>query len=186
MSNYTQLQTDIADWFARQDLPATTFITLAESELNRVLRLQAMESMSTATPTLKTSTGLYYLTFPADYLQLRHIESGGVCLDFVSVDQLTTDNKYFFTIANQLFLFPGLDPVDIYYHASVPALSDTNQTNLFTQLCYDALLYLCLDHASSYMGQPGDHRQRAMAMLTELQSMDNRARMGDSPLVQRG
>lgn len=45
LSNYTELQAEIADWLDRADLTAKipTFITLAETKINRTLRIQSME-----------------------------------------------------------------------------------------------------------------------------------------------
>ena len=45
-SNYTELQTSVADWLDRDDLTARIpdFITLAEARFNRLLRIRSMET----------------------------------------------------------------------------------------------------------------------------------------------
>jgi len=184
--NYTELQTAIANQFARTDLPASQFITLAEEEMNRTLRVQGMEEMTSATPLNQTDNGLWYLTFPADMLQLKHIESNGVRLEFLSNNQMNTDAEGYYTIANELLLFANANEVDIYYFKKVPVLSDTNETNLFTEIGSDALFYLACDHAEVYMGQPGPSRGMATERMIEVVRMDDKGRHAGAPLVQRG
>lgn len=186
MSNYTQLLADITLFTARSDVPAHMFVALAEREMNRILRVQGMESMSQASPVNQTDNGLYYLTYPADLLELKHIESGEQRLEFVSNNQMNVDLDGAYTLANELILVNSIDEIDIYYWATVPALSHTNQTNLFTTIGYDALLSLSLDWAAKYMREPSDWRQAAMIRLDEIQSMDNQASVAGAPLVQRG
>ena len=64
IATYSDLQTAIASWIARQDLAANIpdFIALFESVANRRLRLRQQESAATLTP----SSGVAAL--PADYL----------------------------------------------------------------------------------------------------------------------
>ena len=47
-TNYATLQTEVADFLHRTDLTSAipTFIQLAETKLNRILRLRAMENIS--------------------------------------------------------------------------------------------------------------------------------------------
>ena len=183
--NYNDLQSNIAAWFARTDLPTATFIALAEEEMNRTLRLQGMEDMASATPQNQTDNNLWYITYPADMLELKHIETDGVRMDYVSNHQQVIDTNYRYTLANELLLFGNSSPVDIYYYAKVPALSAQNLTNLFTETGYDALLYLALAHAASYMQQPNDFRQVAVERMTEIATMNSKAQMAGSTLVQR-
>jgi len=184
--SYTQLQSDIGNWFARTDLPTATFISLAEQEMNRTLRLQGMEEISRETPGSQLDNGLWKLPYPADFLQLKHIERGGYRLEFVSNNQMNVDAGPAYTIADESILLAGNDPVDLTYYKSVPVLSDTNTTNLFTTLGYDALLYLALDHAANYMMQPGDYRQKGIERMAEIQQQDYKAAHSGAPLVQRG
>ena len=50
ISNYSELQTAVANWLDRDDLTARIpeFIALAEARFNRVLRLRSMEAKYTA------------------------------------------------------------------------------------------------------------------------------------------
>jgi hypothetical protein len=196
--NYTDLQTAIADWFARKDLPLTTFIQLAEQQLNRSMRVQAMEEMTSATPEYQTDNGLWYLTYPVDYVELKHIEAGGVRLEYVTNNHMASGlysgnnssswygSPLVYTMANQLLLFPSDDEVDIYYYKKIPELSDSNLTNWFTEYVYDGLLYLALGHAASYMGVADTFSEKGLLMTAEAQGMDDIARTSGAPLVQRG
>lgn len=51
ISTYAELQTSVASWLHRADLTSQIpdFITLAESKLNRKLRLRAQETTATGT-----------------------------------------------------------------------------------------------------------------------------------------
>lgn len=53
LSNYAQLKAAVADWLERSDLSERTgdFVTLAESRLNRLLRLRSLETDQTLTAT---------------------------------------------------------------------------------------------------------------------------------------
>lgn len=65
LSNYSELQAEIAGWLHRSDLSAQipTFIRLAESRLNRLLTLREEEVEAT----FNAVTGSPYVTLPDDY-----------------------------------------------------------------------------------------------------------------------
>ena len=65
LTTYAQLKSAVADWLERSDLSdrITDFITLAESRLNRVLRLRLMESEQA----LVATTGARTITLPVGY-----------------------------------------------------------------------------------------------------------------------
>jgi hypothetical protein len=65
ITNYSELQTAIANWLDRDDLTAKIpdFITLAESYLNRDLRLRSMITETTINP----SQAVKYVDLPTGY-----------------------------------------------------------------------------------------------------------------------
>lgn len=67
IGNYTELQTAIAGWLHRTDLAAkaTEFIALAESRLNRQLRLSMMESSEPLTAVI----GSRFVALPAGFVE---------------------------------------------------------------------------------------------------------------------
>ena len=183
--NYSELQDTIADWFARTDLPAATFISLAEDEMNRTLRLQGMEVLVTATPEYQTPDGLWYITNPEGFLEVKTIRAGDYLLECVSPHQIYENTETYYAMGNGTILLGDNDAVDLLYYKKVDPLSAQADENLFTTVASDALLYLALDHAASYMNMPGDYRQVATTRLNELVQANERANLV-GPLVQRG
>lgn len=184
--NYSQLQTDIAAMFAREDLPATAFISLAEQELNQTLRVQGMEDMLQLSPTGQTDDGLWYIDYPTDFLELKHIESGGVRLDYLSNNQMNTEVGNFYSLADEKILLSDDKTVDIYYYKRIPALSDQNETNWFTDNAYNALFYMSCGHATYYMGEDNNYMETGLRYRGQVQLYDDNARMSGAPLVQHG
>ena len=72
LSNYTELKDAIADWLDRSDLTdrIPDFIALAETRINRDLRVRAMEVRSV----MNTTAGQRYFNLPGGYLQMRNIQ----------------------------------------------------------------------------------------------------------------
>ena len=75
ITNYTDLQSTIADYLARTDLTTQIplFIQLAENRLRRDLRIRPMLKVVTTTTTAGDAT----VALPSDFLEMRdiHIES---------------------------------------------------------------------------------------------------------------
>jgi len=69
LTTYAELQASVADWLARSDLTTQIpdFIALAEARINRVLRLQAMETAYTGT----IAGGV--IAVPSDWLEWRSV-----------------------------------------------------------------------------------------------------------------
>lgn len=67
IGTYTELQTALAGWLHRADLSAKApeFIALAESRLNRLLRLSVMESSEPVT----TVVGSRFVAIPAGFIE---------------------------------------------------------------------------------------------------------------------
>lgn len=72
LSTFTELKDAVADWLDRSDLTARIpdFITLAETRINRELRIRPMEVRSTMT----TTAGSQYFNLPGGYIQMRNIQ----------------------------------------------------------------------------------------------------------------
>ena len=72
ISNYSELQTAVANWLDRDDLAARIpeFIALCEARFNRSLRIRAMETLDISVDTVGgTST----VALPTGYVQMRDI-----------------------------------------------------------------------------------------------------------------
>ena len=78
ITNYTDLQSTIADYLARTDLTTQIplFIQLAENRLRRDLRIRPMLKVVTTTTTASDAT----VALPSDFLEMRdiHIESNPI------------------------------------------------------------------------------------------------------------
>jgi len=71
ISNYTELQTAVANWLDRDDLSdqLPDFISLNEALFNRVLRIRPMETIVTNA----TVSGTKAYDLPTGYVQMREI-----------------------------------------------------------------------------------------------------------------
>jgi len=72
LSTYTNIKDAVADWLDRSDLTSRIpdFIALAETRINRDLRIRPMEVRSTMT----TTADKRYFNLPGGYLQMRNIQ----------------------------------------------------------------------------------------------------------------
>ena len=139
LDTYANLRTALTDRLARAD--ATTarvadFITLAEADMNRELRLIDQE-VSTALSVSSATTAL-----PSDYLEMRsapRISTNPTApLEYKTpeqIEQMGTDSgsPLFYSIrGSNLLLGPppdGTYTVTIYYFKQIAALSDANTSN---------------------------------------------------------
>jgi hypothetical protein len=165
ITNYTNLQTTIADFLNRDDLTSVipTFIQLAEAQLNRDIRHWKMETRSTGTQ----DAGDQYLEVPGDWLEtirLTHAANGQV-LTLASRDEIatrrvknqgTTEEPFLYNhIDGQIELYPTpsqAEAFELAYYAKIPALS-TNETNWLITDHPDVYLYGALAHSAPYLAE---------------------------------
>lgn len=163
ISTYAELKSAIADFLDRDDLTSVvdTFIALAETDLNRLIRHWRMEGRSTA------EIDTQYSAVPADFLEpIRfYITSNNTQpLELISQAELL-DRKYnngntggmprFYAVtAGELEVFPVPDSTydaELYYYKRLSALSDSNTTNWLLTYYPDAYLYGALMHSAPYL-----------------------------------
>lgn len=128
LQTYNDLKDTIADYILRSDAPVASFITLAEADIQPILKHYLMEK----TVVLSAASGR--VEFPADFLDARSIRIGGVVAKPVSAFNAVLykgEVGYFFDGNAIAFVGVSKFPVDVElaYFARVPALSETNQTN---------------------------------------------------------
>jgi len=138
ITNYSELQTAVANWLHRSDLTSIIpdFITLAETAINRQLRIRSMEVSTTVTATANTRA----VALPASWLEGKrvYISSSPTkpALEFMSPEDYwdryvstTTGTPEVFTIeADNLQLGPIPDAAyqfDVLYYKQPGALSTT-------------------------------------------------------------
>lgn len=76
-ANYTELQTEISDFMHRSDLDSKipTFITLAESKLNRILRIREQEQLSYTT--VQTTATNRRVALPTGFIEFLSLKIKG-------------------------------------------------------------------------------------------------------------
>ena len=163
ITTFAELKTTIADFLNRDDLASVsaTFITLAESDLNRNIRHWRQEKRSTA------EIDTQYSAIPADMLEpIRfYITSGDTRpLELISQSELL-DRKfkslntsgqpaYYAVTAGELEVYPvpdGTYTSELYYFSKLPALSDSNPTDWLLEHFPDTYLYGALIHSAPYL-----------------------------------
>jgi hypothetical protein len=163
ITNYTELQASVASWLNRGDLTAsiTDFITLAECQLNRNLKAQAMDTKTT----LSTVVGVKTVVLPTDMLGMRRLQVAGTYnqpLSYRSPDELSidfSDNSsgqpvVFTVIGSNAELAPIPDAVyslELTYQQKIPALTVSNTTNWLLTAWPDAYLWASLLAATPFI-----------------------------------
>lgn len=196
ISTYAELKASIADWLNRDDLTAaiSSFITLAEADINRTLRDWRMEKRSEATLDAQFSA------LPGDWLETirlnlvdssRRLElaSDGALAEMrASINDQAGRPTHYAHTAGGLELFPTPDAsydAELVYFAKVPALSDTATSNWLLTTAPDVYLYGALTQSAPYLKD--DQRTAVWAGLyqsavSNLNSASERARHSGSGL----
>ena len=167
ITNYTNLQTTIADFLNRDDLTSVipTFIQLAEADMNRQVRHWKMEQRSSG----QQSAGDQYMQVPADWLETIRFTLTGSGTSAVTMtsraamadiraknEDISNVAPYYYTHADGQFeLYPT--PVEdtdfeLLYYQKIPDLA-TNSTNWLLTDAPDVYLYGALLHSAPYLAE---------------------------------
>ena len=200
ITNYSNLQTTIADFLNRDDLTSVipTFIQLAEAQMNRDLRHWRMEVRASG----QQSSGDAYMQIPANWLEtIRfHITDGGTKpLDLISRkaledkragnENMSGTPRYYTHADSQFELYPTPNEdtnTELLYFAKIPSLSDGNTTNWLLEDAPDVYLYGALLHSAPYLSEDervGVWAQLYGASVQRLNIMSDDARMSGSGLT---
>jgi len=163
ITTYAELKTNIAEFLNRDDLASisSTFISLAEDDLNLRLRHWRQEKRSTA------EIDTQYSAIPADMLEIirfyttsrdtRPLEliSQAEMLDR-KFRNLNTSGQpaYYALTAGEIEVYPvpdGTYTSELYYYSRIPALSDSNTSNWVLDYYSSAYLYGSLIHSAPYL-----------------------------------
>lgn len=163
ITNYSDLQSSVANWLHRADLAALIpdFISLAEAKLSSDIDSRSME----ANVTLTTTKGNPKVSVPADMLEMIRLKYCGAYdkpLKYLAPDELTADYGNKRTGEPEVFTVIGADieiaPIpDVAYSLSlaymqrIPALSNSNTTNWLLSSWPNAYLYGALCAAQPYL-----------------------------------
>jgi len=164
LSTYSELKESIADWLNRSDLTSAIadFITLAEAEFNRTVRVRQMITRANATIDSE------YTQLPSDFLEMENLVlllTTPTKLEYLSDEQADDYfTRYFsaagtpryYTIVGDTFKVvpsPGTDTTQaqMTYYSKIAALSDTNTSNWLLTKHPDLYLYGALLQSAPYL-----------------------------------
>lgn len=152
--NYSELQTQIADWFHRSDMGSVipTFITLAEERFNRELRVRDMEVDLASTPI--TDHGI---DLPAGVVDVKTIWRDDDEIDALEPDTLEgvksdQSDRLATRFAHQGsgLIFNGTGSVAGVLYQGIPALSSSNTTNWLLTKHPSLYLFGAMEFAAIY------------------------------------
>lgn len=185
IGTYSELQSAVRAWMLRAstDLVATdaqikNYIFLCEAELNRELKVRELEESYTLT----TVAAQDYVTLPTDFKKVQDVyfDSAPYDLNMLStkgelkrkwgvqsgrpVDYVIWGTKIFFgKLPDAVYTIP-LD-----YYKAIPALTDSNTTNVILTAYPDLYLYGSLRHA---YGQTKDKKNKDDATTDYVAAID--------------
>lgn len=193
ISNYTDLQTAVTEWLARdQDTTLIaripTFIQLAETKFNRELFVRQMEQRAT-TIVDTTSIEPEFISLPDDFQSMRRVRlksvTGRPCLEFRSGTQMdefrysrgnaTGQPQYFTIFGSEMELGPTPDSnytIEMVYRSVVPPLS-LNATNWLLTLAPDLYLYGALLESAPYIKEDERIKTWGLGFKTALDGLNN-------------
>lgn len=165
ITTYAELQTAVQKWAAKSEstfiATIPDFITVAETEINNLLRTADMETRATAT----TTAGEAYLPVPDNFGGMRRLAitgDGGNPLEAVTPQYI--DRKYLnkangqpcvFTVEDNLIrVGPTPDSaysLEISYFKEVPALTDAEPTNWLLTSHPNVYLFGALKEAKPFL-----------------------------------
>jgi len=199
MANYTYLVTDIID---ATENDGSEFISAIPKMVNRVEErlVKALDDFGLVTTTTVTlSAGKNTLTLPAEtrYVKNLRIEDSGTKInllqrtdefvyDYWPVSASTGTPKYYAKKTNtNVIVAPTASATyggELVYVARPAALTSLNQTNYFSDFCYDALFYGCMVEAGDFMKNytvSNYYEQRYTNSVELLRNQSRRTRRDD-------
>ena len=198
ISNYTELQTAVANWLDRDDLSARIpeFIGLCEARFNRSLRIRAMETLDTSVSTVADTKTI---ALPTGYVQMRDIHITGdplVQLQYVTPEIMNRIHagsvagrpEVYTIIGENIVLGPTPDAVystSMLYYKTFDALSDSSPTNWVITNAPDVYLYGTLLEAEPFLMNDARVQLWSTALtesINKLQEQDNKDRHSGSAL----
>lgn len=195
ITTYAELQTAITSWTHRNDLTsvAPDFITFAEADFNRDLRLRDQETNTTL------SCSSEFTSLPSDFLEMRTVDLAGspdTMLQYMTPDRITMLGEetgtplYWSIVGSTLQLSPSPDSavtVNIIYYAKIGDLA-SNSTNFLLTQAPDLYLFQSLIHAFNYMQDDANvARYAALAAkaMSRVKHRDKAAKYGGTSLQVR-
>lgn len=199
-NNYVQLRADVADWLARDDLDdqIVRFITLAESDIAKELRVRGMETTTTlsvsaapvALPSRFLGARRLYLDVTSDNRELTYLTPERFHTARISQD---VGNPTSYTIEGDNLLFAPSPPTTVsvkmlYIKPFTGLVNDTDSNSILTNY-YDVYLSGALKYGFKYMRddeQASVWNQKFDDSIALLNRNANRERFFNSKLIRTG
>jgi len=185
ITNYSELQIAVANWANRSDLTSLIpdFIMLAETRINRMIRLPVQE----VTTTLATGAVTKRLTLPSDFLELKGMVliNGDIKVNLqrFPVDEVRASIRSGIPVnyarLGQEYIFdPQPDAqynIELYYYKQLDPLSDANTTNYWVTSAPDAVLYGALVELAIYIEDEEQQRKWSARFKTAMAEIERHA-----------
>tara|TARA_B100000029_G_scaffold30937_1_gene29591 strand:- start:549 stop:1175 length:627 start_codon:yes stop_codon:yes gene_type:complete len=197
ISNYSELNTAVANWLDRDDLTdrIPEFIALAEARFNRLLRIRAMETKQTASTVASQRT----LALPTNFIQMRNLQ---INTTPVTPMQYVTPEIYdrlygstaegtpemYTILADEIQLGPipgSVQTIEMLFYKKFDALTSSATTNWMITNAPDVYLYGCLLEAEPFIMNDPRVQLWATAFqqaIKDIQEQDNKDRHSGSAL----
>ena len=165
ISTYSELKSAIADFLNRDDLDSviSTFISLAEADINRSVRHWRMEERSSG----QQSAGDQYMQIPADWVETIRMNVAGTSTTPINLASIATiiDKRaasndeagtptLYAHVRGEFELYPTPvedTDIELLYYKKLDALSDSTTTNWLLSEAPDVYLYGSLMHSAPYL-----------------------------------
>ena len=189
ITNYSNLQTTIADFLNRDDLTSVipTFIQLAESQMNREVRHWRMEARSSGQQT----AGDQFMQLPSDWLEtIRLILTGsgtsvaqlislsGMADRRAKAEDASGTPEFYAHVDGQFELYPTPSEdtdFELLYYQEIPALGDSNTSNWLLEYAPDVYLYGSLIHSAPYLAEDARLAVWAQMYSAAVQNLNNQS-----------
>ena len=196
MNSFTSLKTSVATWLDRDDLTSyiPDFITMAESQVYRDLRIRCMET------SLSESIASGVVAVPTGYKEMKFAYIAGTPVQkltrkdaewiYYNYPTRSTDAKpMFFAREGDNFIFgpyaTNTETMKGIYYKKLDALSTSNETNWFTDNAPEIFLYAALTAAEPFLGNDprlATWKTLYIGVKNELQREDKKEELSGSRL----
>lgn len=147
IATYAELRTAVATWTVRSDMTSRMgdIVALAEADIRKDVRCQAMETLATGTLTGET------LAWPTRFLEARRLKVGNDVQGYVTpaeyadYDQAGTVKPAFTTIGQTIYILHGAsgDAYSLIYWAGFAPFSADSDTNWLLLNAPEVYLWAC-------------------------------------------
>lgn len=199
ITTYAILQSAVSSWMLRATSDAVVtaqkvqnYIQLCEAELNRELRVRELET-DVALPTVANQD---YLTLPDDFKRISSLEydDQSANLDQIGTRQelkrkwgLTTGQPTEYAIFGQKAYLGSIPDAiytsHLYYFKAIPALSDSNTTNIILTAFPDVYLYGAIRQGCmqiSNKDKKADAEANYATVITRIRQADMESRISSN------